>query len=300
MLQVVTTTPSGEGKEVRSSMVGKSRKRKPWEFTWDGTIDGADSIIESPRVMPERRVKKRKAWEFTWDDQDGGGLSAVSPSVIRQESDLEPAKTSTNTPDVFAQSSSTSSPLNSRSERPVGREKTKKDVTDCLLSSDSVETAPSLILKSNADNSLSESINSETMDIEKVRRQFLSIGQSVFKGKSTSVQEDVSWIRPPRSRREVQVVHVRSGSKHHVREIANGKDLDDSLRTHPLIENALHVLSLLRNNHKEENLNALRRAVRILREQVAGLEAQAYAYARPSRLQIPLFKQAYDPKTRTG
>lgn len=78
------------------------------------------------------------------------------------------------------------------------------------------------------------------------------------------------------------------------------KEFDSSLRTHPLIENALNILSILRSSQKEENVNALRRAVRVLRQQVAGLEAQAYAYAKPFRSQIPLFKQVYDPKTKTG
>ena len=143
------------------------------------------------------------------------------------------------------------------------------------------------------------------MDIGRVRRQLLSMGQSVFDRKSSSLQEDVSWIRPHRARHEVQVVHLRSGNKRHDRsdgsqEMIKRKEFDSSLRKHPLIENALNILSILRSSQKEENVNALRRAVRVLRQQVAGLEAQAYAYAKPFRSQIPLFKQVYDPKTKTG
>ena len=328
MLQVVMSTPSGDGKEVRSSMLGKSRKRKPWEFTWDDTSNdavqgkvgpikheraGSECVIESRRPMPERRMKKRKAWEFTWDDQDNRNLSAVSSSIIRQNSLSDSTRTSTNAYDVSSQYSLTpssvigaeasktvdiidalaiadeaameSSPSSPgpRSKLPVVREKTKKDMN--LSLSDSVETPP---------------LDSESMDIGRVRRQLLSIGQSVFNRKSSSLEEDVSWIRSSRGRHEVQVVHIRPRNKHYVRETANAKDLDSSLRTHPLIENALHALSILRSNPKEVNVSALRRAVRVLREQIAGLEAQAYAYSRPSRPQIPLFNQAYDPKTRTG
>jgi hypothetical protein len=136
------------------------------------------------------------------------------------------------------------------------------------------------------------------MDVERVRQQLLSLGQSAHDGKPASIQEDVSWIRPRRSRHEVQVVHVRSGTKRQAQETADAEELDSVLRTDPLIANALRVVSLLRSNHEDENVIALRRAVRELREQVAGLEAQAYA--KPSRPEIPLFKQVYDPKTRTG
>ena len=281
MLQVAMTAPSEEGKEVRSSMVSKSRKRKPWEFTWDDTIDGAGSVIESPRIMPERRARKRKAWEFTWDDQDGGGLSAASSPVIRQEAPLESVETSSN-------SSSTSSSV--------------FDVDSCVLRLHQTSPHSSIDAK---ESSSPNSIESDSMDIGRVRRQLLSMGQSVFDRKSSSLQEDVSWIRPHRARHEVQVVHLRSGNKRHDRsdgsqEMIKRKEFDSSLRTHPLIENALNILSILRSSQKEENVNALRRAVRVLRQQVAGLEAQAYAYAKPFRSQIPLFKQVYDPKTKTG
>jgi hypothetical protein len=281
MLQVVKTTPSGEGREVRPSMVGKSRKRKPWEFTWDDTIDGAGPVIESLRAMPERRARKRKAWEFTWDDQDGSGLSAVSSSVIRQEAPLQSVETSLNS------SSASSSVL---------------DADGCRLRPHQTSLHSSTDAK---DSSSPDSMNSESMDIGRVRRQLLSMGQSVVDRKSPSLQEDVSWIRPRRARHEVQVVHVRPSNKHHhrsegIQETTNRKNFDSSLRTHPLIENALNILSILRSSQKEENVNALRQAVRVLRQQVAGLEAQAYAYAKPFRSQIPLFKQVYDPKTKTG
>jgi hypothetical protein len=52
MLQVVMPTPSGTG--FRASVVGRSRKRKPWEFTWDDAGEVAVRSDVNRSVEPSK------------------------------------------------------------------------------------------------------------------------------------------------------------------------------------------------------------------------------------------------------
>ena len=334
MLEVVIPTPSVTG--CRASVVGRSRKRKPWEFTWDDAgglaelspvatqaseaidrgLDRAGPVIVPPRAAPERRSRKRKAWEFTWDEQEDVGLSTGSPpAAARQESSLDASDAATDARETSAPSSPTSSPVVGTeaidaldiaeaaamepSPSPRKPRRRRLAAREAVAEEAEAGSSPSVSPPSSGTSApVAESPPLDSMDVERVRQQLFSLGQSAADGKPASIQEDVSWIRPRRSRHEVQVVHVRSGSKRSAQEAADVEDVDGALRTDPLIANALRVVSLLRSNHEDENVIALRRAVRELREQVAGLEAQAYA--KSSRPEIPLFKQVYDPKTRTG
>jgi hypothetical protein len=331
-------------------MIGRARKRKPWEFTWDDAgetairsgnnriaepspvasqasevmerrLDDGEAAIELRRAAPERRSRKRKAWEFTWDDREDAGLSAgSSPAAARQASSSDIGEASTDAQGVSASSSRTPAPaietdgveavesldiadvaareVSPPSPKPRRRRLAARKASAEGAQPETSAPVPASPLPSGMSAEVPREPLLDSMDVDRVRQQLLALGQPGHDGKPASAQDEVSWIRPRRSRHEVQVVHVRSGAKRPAQEAADTQGVDSSLRTDPLIENALRVVSLLRGNHEDENVIALRRAVRELREQVAGLEAQAYA--KPTRPEIPLFKQVYDPKTRMG
>lgn len=301
----------------------RSRMRKPWEFTWDdspqetageafGSVRSAigelDNRYPAADVIARTRISRRmrRAWEFTWDDEGGELANDSVDASPRQLADAQPA-----TPDKRAAGVVADVPVpEAASPRPRRRRKRTVVVEAAPAAPANMAAAPVSDMVGDVIGEASESgpasvpasTDDADIDLDGVLRRLEAMGGS---GETSSRQkaddQRVEWVKARRGARSVQVVHVGSAQKG-LAVAAQSSDKDDqepSLQRDPLVLRAVRLVELLRGTSTENrNIGELRKAVREMRDAVAGVEAQAFAGRQTKR--VPLFFQAYDRRTRTG
>lgn len=314
------------------------RKAWEFRWDDDESAASSESAKLSPAqeaaVVARSPKRMRRAWEFSWDDNDTGAGEASQPVTAAGVPEIAPrdAPDSAARPDelpLCSGSAETSSPAteersdmpsseeaavvaapeddtrpreaDASAQQPSARPRRRRRKERAVERTMSVGTEHPQALPEPSDDMAAE------IDLSEVMARLAALGSEEqgsvvpLPGSSGSARRErrVSWVKPRRSVRPVQVERIPAAKRQQRPEADKSVAGDAELWTDPLVSRAMQVARLLREGEPDaRRMNELRRVLREIRHEVADVEARTFVRRVPREL--PAFFQAYDPRTRTA
>lgn len=293
-------------------------------------------MAQEAAVSARSPKRMRRAWEFSWDDNDTGAGEASQPVTaagvpeIASRDAPDSAARSDDLP-LCSDSAETSSPTTEeRSDMPSSEEAVAAVVAapdddtrprEADVSAQQPSARPRRRRRKERAAERTVSVGGEhqqappepsddmvaEIDLSEVMARLAALGSGEqgsvvpLSGSSGSARRErrLSWVKPRRCVRPVQVERIPAAKRQQRPEAGEGVAGDAELWTDPLVSRAMQVARLLREGETDaRRMNELRRVLREIRHEVADVEARAFVRRVPREL--PAFFQAYDPRTRTA